>query len=237
VSSLFVNAVSPQLQHAGVRQTGQNQQYYRPLHNHPDRTEILLIAEGRGKYIINGVPYSVEPNSLVIYNESAWHEEKSDVAYNHSILFVRFSGLELPGLLPGFFVDEQTNPVIPLKDRYFRIEQRFREIITYHDPRIPESQWICSHLLSVLLAEIAHILHHRAGGWSNSPSRRAVEHVKWYIQEHYTKPLTLANLARTTHLSPYYFIRIFKEETGISPMHFLDEISTGSIQAAFRKKQ
>jgi AraC-like DNA-binding protein len=221
VNTFFENTVPPHLQDAGLWQIRQKQHYYRPLHNHPDRTEVLLVIEGKGEYVINGVSYPIEPNSLVIYNDSVWHEEKSDSNCNHSILYVRFSGLKLPRLRPGFLIDERTCPVIPLKERYFKLEQRFREIFAYYDPRIPESQWICDHLLSVLLAEITHILHFRPGGWTTSPSRNAVEQVKWFIQEHYPEPLTLADLAQSSHLSPFYFSRIFKEETGISPMHFL----------------
>lgn len=49
----------------------------------------------------------------------------------------------------------------------------------------------------------------------------AVERAIEYIRERYGKPLTLTEMADSARLSRFYFTRLFKEETGVTPGRFL----------------
>lgn len=49
---------------------------------------------------------------------------------------------------------------------------------------------------------------------------RAAEVVA-YIDQHLTKRLTLGKLAGVAHLSPIYFAKLFRRQTGLSPMAYL----------------
>lgn len=42
-----------------------------------------------------------------------------------------------------------------------------------------------------------------------------------YMQEHFTEPLNLRQLAALSSLSPYYFTRLFAHETGLTPRQYL----------------
>src|SRR5512145_1066915 len=45
--------------------------------------------------------------------------------------------------------------------------------------------------------------------------------VRDYVDRHYTKPLTVARLARMAGLSQYHFIRAFRALTGETPHRYL----------------
>ncbi len=42
-----------------------------------------------------------------------------------------------------------------------------------------------------------------------------------YIEQHLCEPLSLAQIASQAHLSPYYFSRLFRSQTGQSPMDYV----------------
>lgn len=51
--------------------------------------------------------------------------------------------------------------------------------------------------------------------------RQDIEQVKAYIRAHFMQPLTTEQLAAVASISPYYFIRLFKQYTGVTPHHYL----------------
>ena len=48
-----------------------------------------------------------------------------------------------------------------------------------------------------------------------------LRHVLEYMQAHLEQDLSLAALAAATQMNPYYFSRLFKQSTGLSPHHYL----------------
>ena len=57
--------------------------------------------------------------------------------------------------------------------------------------------------------------------WDTFPSLSIIEDSIAYINEHITQDLTLDHLAAQATLSPFYFSRLFKKETGFSPHNYI----------------
>lgn len=51
-----------------------------------------------------------------------------------------------------------------------------------------------------------------------------VEKILDYFEEHYAQKISLDQIAGNMYLSPFYISKIFKAETGETPIHFLIEI-------------
>ena len=75
------------------------------------------------------------------------------------------------------------------------------------------SQYITNVLTALLVSRESH-----AGGTVQS---EVIEETTAYMSEHMTEPLTLEQLAARASLSPYYFTRLFKKETGFTPHEYL----------------
>ena len=58
---------------------------------------------------------------------------------------------------------------------------------------------------------------HARGGLSSEKLMRAIE----YIQDQLETDLTVSGIARTVHMSPYHFTRLFKQSTGQSPYRYV----------------
>lgn len=54
-----------------------------------------------------------------------------------------------------------------------------------------------------------------------SVDRNFVDQAKEYIISYYSANIKIADICKEIHLSPYYFIRMFKDQTGQSPHEFL----------------
>lgn len=55
-------------------------------------------------------------------------------------------------------------------------------------------------------------------------SPRRLNAVEEYVQTHYAQNISLQQLADLVHLSPYYFARLFKNATGMSPHNYLLQV-------------
>ncbi len=221
--SLFLDGFLPQVHYAGSLTFSAGEPFYKSLHHHPDVTEILLICEGSGEYQIGETQYPIEPQSLVVYNQGVWHEERSFEATAHRMLYIGFSRLQVHGLAPGMLILPDAPPVIPLRDRYLHVEDKFREILHEHLNPSAESAFISSHLLAALLAELARVIHYKDSSRKNRRSSQVVDLVKHYVQENYNQAIELRDFAAITYLSPYHLSRLFKQEAGVSPMHYVQQ--------------
>ena len=63
------------------------------------------------------------------------------------------------------------------------------------------------------------------------PAREAVASSVAYINEHFRYPITLQELADHAAISPFYFTRVFRQETGVTPHQYI--INTRLSNAKF----
>lgn len=54
--------------------------------------------------------------------------------------------------------------------------------------------------------------------------RREVHRVRTYLDEHYAEPVSLATLAGLVHWTPYYLLRVFRNEVGLPPHSYLETV-------------
>ena len=56
-----------------------------------------------------------------------------------------------------------------------------------------------------------------------------IDRANQYIQEHFHEEIALEDVARAVNLSPYYFSRFYKEETGVN---FIDRLTAVRVEKA-----
>jgi AraC-like DNA-binding protein len=221
--SIFANYCQLQLHYAGAQNLAPGVPFFNPLHNDPDLTELLFICEGGGTYQIDGKVYEVKPRTVLFYNQGLWHEERSYTHIPYVTIYLGFSRLHLNGLPEGFFTDRLLPPIYELKEDFFELEQRLREIVHIKNSPTPESEWVSNHLLSVFLGELAKVVHydHNTHQPQGQNASKAVNLSKKFMHENYCQLITLNDLSQITHVSPFHLSRLFKKETGSSPIQYL----------------
>lgn len=93
----------------------------------------------------------------------------------------------------------------------------------------PGCEALCHHLMLALLGRILQIT-------GDPPRRDRAEtgtlgrQVQAFIDRHFSEPLTLQDMGRALHVSPYYLSHVFKEASGYSPMQYLLRRRIGEAQ-------
>ena len=54
--------------------------------------------------------------------------------------------------------------------------------------------------------------------------RRLIQRAREFLEYHYSQPITLDQLAGQAHLSPYHFLRLFREVVGLPPHAYLTQV-------------
>ncbi|MFD0672188.1 helix-turn-helix domain-containing protein [Cohnella sp. GCM10027633] len=191
------------------------------MHRHDLFGELLLVEKGAGVFDIGGTAVEASEGTLLFYEKGTWHKEKS-VKHPFQALYISFDRLRVQGLGEDRFFIEGAVTALRLGEHYPAIRASMRECVdAFYGPE-PEARTIADHLLGILFAKLARIVHY--AGSSAPPSRAigdAVLVARRHMEEHYRDPITLERLAEVAFVNKYHLAHSFKERLGQSPIQFL----------------
>jgi AraC-type DNA-binding domain-containing proteins len=205
--------------------------------NRHEHYEMVYMKKGDAVFEIAGQPVVLGPNDIVIIKPRQLHKfiVKSDTGCDFIVLSFKFenringeySEVPLEDFL-NFVTSKETGPFITLK-----VSQK-NEIVTILNRIIKEleSSEPGSEFLNHLLVMEVFVLISRAlkMEWENSikgksPKLRELIGISInFIHNNFERDISLGNIARFVFLSPSYFTRAFKDETGMSPISYLLKI-------------
>lgn len=209
------------------------QKHAHMLHKHTGILELLYVAAGEGRYLVGSREYAVKAGDLIICNAETLHGEAPFQSHTMQTYCCALSGVHKPGYADGCLIPKQQRPVLQLGAFEKPIGQMMPCIyeLCVATPRNAE---ICRQMtLSVLLmVERALYLHDRYDRNQNEQKSEAlVRKITEYLDQHYTEPLSLKQIAAQMHISSSYLSHLFKRETGLSPMQYIIHRRIGEAQS------
>lgn len=199
---------------------------YKLSRNRYDSFLFMLVLGGECNIIVNNKTYTAKKNQIVFLDCYQPHIYYSDNGWEAK--WLHFDG----PVARQYFetITDNFNVVLTLKDSYLfqknldKLYRNFRDNLPIKDALI--SQYITNMLTQLLIDK-------------DFPSKintsaDVIEETTAYISEHLCETLTLEQLAKRASLSPYYFTRIFKKETGYTPHEYI--IATRVNHAKFLLK-
>lgn len=205
--------------------------YHGILHAHQDLAEVLLICGGEGRFLVGETFYSVKAGDLLLYNSGVVHDEFSSEENAISAYCAAISGLRLPGLRENALIAGGTPPLFhpgeEAEDLRLLMDMMYRYLLEDR----PGCEALCHHLTLALLGRILQIT-------GDPPRRDRAEtepktlgrQVQAFIDGHFCEPLTLQDMGKALHVSPYYLSHVFKETSGYSPTQYLLRRRIGEAQ-------
>lgn len=98
-----------------------------------------------------------------------------------------------------------------------------------------EQQFRGSDIILKKLIEcvMVHVLRHNELSIKDSSvqvKHDEIEIIQQYIREHYAEKITLDQLSELVDINKYYLIRLFKQQTGLSPIDYLIHVRLGEAE-------
>lgn len=215
-------------------------------HSH-DFVELTYIYEGEGEYEINGELYSVREGDLLFINPKVTHTTRITKAAL-GLYSIAFTDVAFYGMPENHFLFENQGPVYSCpKETAEKFTNIFSTMLEENKRNLPGKYFLMQSYLVQLL-----LLLHRSITCAEEPSQKKaptgrcfpssgkkqmVEEIKSYLKEHYTDKISLDGIAQNMYLSPIYISKIFKEETGVSPIHYLIELRLGKAARLLTETQ
>lgn len=203
-------------------------------HSH-ENFEVCFIMSGKGCHKIDDVIYNVKEGDVILINPGSFHQSLLGPTKEPIIEFYfGLSNLQLEGCAPN---------AIPLKDdqnimhtegdlklklmklclamdaerdsmkcgRYFMMKTYAMQFILYllreHESLQPPKEETTSKY-----------------SFDSLNKRYIVEKMIDYFENHYAEKISLDTISENMYLSPFYISRIFKAETGDTPIRYLINI-------------
>ena len=195
--------------------------------------EMVYMKKGDAVFEIAGQAVVLGPNDIVVIKPNQYHKfivksatcEFIVLSFKfESTLNGEYSEVPMEDFL-NFVSSKETGPFISLK-----VSQK-NEIIVLMNRILKERENVepGSEFLNYLLVLELFVLLSRAlkMEWENSikgksPKLRELINISVnYIHNNFERDISLGDIAKFVFLSPSYFTRAFKEETGMSPISYL----------------
>ncbi len=194
-----------------------------------DTAELAFVLSGTGKYHIEGQVYDVGEGDLLFFKPGVHHQALyvPDTEMPATEFFVGFCDVRLPGREPGEVPMPGGGYILhtagELRQKIFRICSSMEaESALCWPGRYHMLKAYLTQLLLLILREQSPPPQVRKGYSFDSVNKKyVVEQIVSYFEDHYSEKISLDTIAENMYLSPFYISKIFKSETGDTPIRHL----------------
>ena len=174
---------------------------------------LMYIKKGECIVELNGQTFHAVPGQIVFLDCYHPHAYRSCGPWECE--WLHFDGMMARGYYQAIMTS--ASPVISLKDTY-RFERYLHKIRLQFSEHLPLKEALLNNYIINILTEL---LISRDSEHLEAVTGGIIEDTITYINDHLTETLSLNDLASQASLSPFYFSRLFKKETGFSPHEYV----------------
>ena len=197
------------------------------VHSH-SQFEIIFCISGDVCYIADGISYKMTPGSLLFINPAIPHRlyVYSDDAYERYTIFIPYSG----GVSPLSQLAEQCLTCVG-KDRigsaFFEVSHitRLRYLLERMDQAMSDDDPVTRRTVIwftlAFLADLRMIFKEMRPSLYSIATTRTADSLMLFLNQNFTKELTLDDVARQFHMSSDYCNRLFKQATGTTVLQYI----------------
>lgn len=200
-------------------------------HKH-EYLELCYIMSGKGRHRIADQTYDVQEGDLLLINAGDYHQALFVPGSGPTLEFyVGLTNIALEGQEKNRLPVSEEGPVMhasgELKMKLSRLcicMDAEKEMCRFGRHFMMKTYAIQMLLLFLRGQEQPRKVNEAQYNFESFNRKYLVERIMDYLEEHYDSKISLDQIAGNMYLSPFYISRVFKAETGESPIHFLIDI-------------
>ena len=192
------------------------------LHLH-DEYEIFMFLKGEAKYVVEGNYYDLEPNDIIVIKKYQMHR----IYHNSCTPYRRFICMIKPAFFQADECQEYEEAFLNLSEKIGNkidaetvISSGLLDIIT-RLKKYSESAGRYSPVTLSAMTEMLYLINNiKMNPTKNTISPR-VKHIISYINNNFTKNITLDELEKQFYISKYHLCHLFLQSTGLTIHQFI----------------
>ncbi len=191
-----------------------------PRHSH-DFFTIGVFSTGNGRIGHRGTSWSADDGSILAVSPEEVHtaEPRRDRGWTYTAMY------PTPDFVARAFSDEERGSTF-FPEPIFHDDDLAKRIVSTQRALMEPAPALDAE---VMLLDVLRTLGERHGVRPTGrghlvTSSRAVRVARTYLNEHFTSPVKLAELASVCDVSPYHLVRSFRDAIGMPPHAYLTQI-------------
>ncbi len=195
-------------------------------HSH-DYTEVFIIMNGKQQFYLNGETYEVSTGDIIICNPGDIHQEVALLTPEVHEFVVGFTDYQ--------FKDMPSNHIVwPDKTKVIHTNSKVgQSLLSLCNDMIEEGYsgqagryfmqkaYLLQILIWIMREKVEMANEQNRYSFENYSKTYAVKKIRKYLENHYNEKISLDLIAKNMYLSSVYISKIFKEETGETPINYL----------------
>lgn len=224
--------LNPKFLFSCIRQRKEEEQNY---HCH-DFIELVIILKGKGRFLIDGKEYPASEGTIILLNPGTQHKSIPD-ADSYTVFtecYLAFTDVEFINCPKNFFPLFQDYKIITKLPEAWKKEifHLCNSIAAEANSAEPGRYFILKAYLIQIICLLARFqkqeredlqkkdMNHRYEFMSFN-KKYIIQQITKYMEEHYHEKISLDQIAANMYLSSFYISKLFKSETGDTPINYL----------------
>lgn len=206
-----------------------------------DSLELILVRTGSGTYLVNTERFEVKAGMILVCNQGIRCHEIPKVGHHLSVMRISIDDVWVKGLPRNHLIPVGVKPVLEVGTDFTMMDAMFRSIYDSLADGKEDQREKAFYMTQALLSCILHLFRESgspASGEVRRDSLSLLSEIKHYIDNNYTKKLSLTDISEYFFISPSYLSHLFKRELGYSPMQYIVKrrIEKAQVLLAFTGK-
>jgi len=209
-----------------------------------DYLELSYVLSGNGTYKINDTFYKVKTGDLLPFNPNVYHREYISEGEHLHEIHIGITNLKIHNFPCDYISNENYFSPVNFSKEGSNFLNCCEEIIKEQNNRKPGYDLILKSLVMRLIVIIMREVYSfkldendSLCTFESSEKATIVTTIISYMNDNYMKNISLDKISKNIYLSPVYVSKIFKEETGDSPINYLIKIRLEKASLLLKKNK